>query len=155
MRRRCEASCSSVFHQVIAGKRSGRSRWTLTSASAASSDCWFDKFQEFGSARQVVLWAQDQALQLPVIRRNNSSTCKIEWRPTPYHTALTILGHPVYAGAYVFGRTTQRTRIVDGRARKTTGHTKPITGWNVLLRDHHPGYISWERCEETEKLISE
>src|SRR6266566_3166920 len=39
MRRRCEASCSSVFHQVIAGTRSGRSRWTLTSASAASSDC--------------------------------------------------------------------------------------------------------------------
>jgi len=52
----------------------------------------FDKFQEFGSARQVVLWAQDQALQLPVIRRNNSSTCKIEWRPTAYHTVLQILG---------------------------------------------------------------
>src|SRR6267143_609166 len=63
-----------------------------------------DKFQEFGSARQVVLWAQDQALQLPVIRRNNSSTCKIEWRPTAYHTVLQILRHPVYAGAYVFGR---------------------------------------------------
>jgi hypothetical protein len=44
----------------------------------------------------------------------------------------------VYAGAYVFGRTTQRTRIVDGRARKTTGHTKPMTSWNVLIRDHHP-----------------
>ena len=115
----------------------------------------FDKFQEFGSARQVVLWAQDQALQLPVIRRNNSSTCKIEWRPTAYHTVLQILRHPVYAGAYVFGRTTQRTRIVDGRARKTTGHTKPMTGWNVLLRDHHPGYISWERYEANQKLISE
>jgi hypothetical protein len=61
----------------------------------------FKKFQEFGSARQVVLWAQDQALQLPVIQRNNSSTCKIEWRPTAYHTVLQILGHPVYACAYV------------------------------------------------------
>src|ERR1700737_2364072 len=40
----------------------------------------FDKFQELGSARQVVLWAQDQALQLPITRRNNSSVCKIEWR---------------------------------------------------------------------------
>src|ERR1700724_1259135 len=72
-----------------------------------------------------------------------------------YHTVLQILRHPVYAGAYVFGRTTQRTRIVDGRARKTTGHSKPMAGWNVLLRDHHPGYISWEQYEANQKLISE
>jgi DNA invertase Pin-like site-specific DNA recombinase len=115
----------------------------------------FDKFQELGSARQVLLWAQDQALQLPITRRNNSSVCKIEWRPAAYHTVLQILRHPVYAGAYVFGRTTQRTRILDGRARKTTGHTKPMTAWNVLIRDHHPGYISWEQYEANQKLISE
>jgi hypothetical protein len=64
----------------------------------------FGKFQEFGRARQVVLWAQDQALQLPVIRRNNSSTCKIEWRPTAYHTVLQILRHPVYAGGFTHHR---------------------------------------------------
>ena len=115
----------------------------------------FDKFRELGSARQVLLWAQDQALQLPITRRNNSSVCKIEWRPAAYHTVLQILRHPVYAGAYVFGRTTQRTRIVDGRARKTTGHSKPMTAWNVLIRDHHPGYIGWEQYEANQKLISE
>src|ERR1700681_4876757 len=38
----------------------------------------FDKFQELGSARQVLLWARDQALQLPITRRNNSSVCKID-----------------------------------------------------------------------------
>src|SRR5437764_9961402 len=114
-----------------------------------------DKFQELGSARQVLLWTQDQALQLPVTRRNNRSACKIEWRRAAYHTVLQILRHPVYAGAYVFGRTTQRTRIVDGRARKTTGHSKPMAAWNVLLRDHHPGYISWEQYEENQKLIAE
>ncbi len=115
----------------------------------------FDKFQELGSARQVLLWAQDQALQLPITRRNNSSVCKIEWRPAAYHTVLQILRHPVYAGAYVFGRTTQRTRIIDGRARKTTGHSKLMGAWNVLLRDHHPGYISWEQYESNQQLISE
>jgi DNA invertase Pin-like site-specific DNA recombinase len=115
----------------------------------------FDKFKELGSARQVLLWAQDQRLQLPVTRRNNSSVCKIEWRPAAYHTVLMILRHPVYAGAYVFGRTTQRTQVVDGRARRTTGHSKPMTAWNVLLQDHHPGYISWEQFEENQKLISE
>jgi DNA invertase Pin-like site-specific DNA recombinase len=95
----------------------------------------FDKFQELGSVRQVLLWTQDQVLQLPISRRNNTTACKIEWRPAAYHTVLQILRHPVYAGAYVFGCTTQRTRIVDGRARKTTGHTKPMTSWNVLISD--------------------
>lgn len=115
----------------------------------------FDKFRELGSARQVLLWAQDQALQLPITQRNNGSVCRIAWRPAAYHTVLQILRHPVYAGAYVFGRTTQRTRLVDGRARKSTGHTKPMASWNVLLRDHHAGYISWEQYEENQKLIAE
>jgi hypothetical protein len=44
---------------------------------------------------------------------------------------------------------------VDGRARKTTGHSKPMTAWNVLLRDHHPGYISWEQFEANQQLILE
>ena len=98
----------------------------------------FDKFRELGSARQVLLWAQDQALQLPIIRRNNSTICKIEWRPAAYHTVLQILRHPIYAGAYVFGRTTQRTRLVDGRARKTTGHSQPMTAWSVLIARSPP-----------------
>jgi hypothetical protein len=48
-----------------------------------------------------------------------------------------------------------RTHVVDGRARRTTSHSKPMTAWNVLLRDHHPGYISWEQFEENQRLISE
>jgi len=112
------------------------------------------KFRELGSARQVLLWAQDRGLQLPVTR-NNSSKCRIEWRSAAYHTVLQILRHPIYAGAYVFVRTCDRTRGVDGRARKTTGHSKPMDTWNVLLRDHHPGYISWEEFEANQQLILE
>ncbi|WP_198155417.1 recombinase family protein [Candidatus Burkholderia verschuerenii] len=60
---------------------------------------------------------------------------RIEWSRPAYHTVVQILEHPVYAGAYVFG-----TAVVDGRARKTEGHSKPMKDWSVLLRDHHPGY---------------
>jgi hypothetical protein len=38
---------------------------------------------------------------------------------------------------------------------KTTGHSKQMGEWNVLLRDHHPGYINWEQYEANQKLISE
>jgi hypothetical protein len=51
----------------------------------------FDKFQEFGSARQVLLWAQDHALQLPIARR--SSVCMIEWRRRPSASGPGTLGH--------------------------------------------------------------
>jgi hypothetical protein len=30
-----------------------------------------------------------------------------------------------------------------------------MAAWNVLLRDHHPGYIGWEQYAENQKLISE
>ncbi|GIK96323.1 MAG: hypothetical protein BroJett029_05320 [Alphaproteobacteria bacterium] len=114
----------------------------------------FDKFRQLGSARQVLLWAQDAGLKLPVMRRN-VSVCKIEWRRAAYHNVLCLLRHPIYAGAYVFGRTTHVTRVVDGPMRKTDGHSKPMTAWNVLLRDHHPGYISWEEFEANQRLILE
>jgi len=67
-----------------------------------------DKFRELGSARQVMLWAQDAGIKLPVTRRS-AIGCKIEWRRAAYHSVLQVLRHPMYAGAYVFGRTTNRT----------------------------------------------
>jgi DNA invertase Pin-like site-specific DNA recombinase len=100
------------------------------------------KFKQLGSARQVLLWIKASELKLPVMRRTLRSG-RIEWREPAYHTVLQILQHPMYAGAYVFGRHGQRTHVVDGRAMKTEGHRKPIQAWNVLLRDHHPGFISW------------
>lgn len=114
----------------------------------------FRKFRELGSARQVLLWAIQSDVKLPVTRHGAVGT-RIEWRRPAYHTVVQLLEHPVYAGAYVFGRTTQRTAVVEGRARKTDGHSKPMKDWNVLLRDHHPGYITWDQFEEHQKMIAE
>ena len=63
----------------------------------------FDKFQEFGSARQVRTLGTGSGAATTSYPTQNSSTCKID-AATAYHTVLQILGHPVYAGAYVFGR---------------------------------------------------
>ena len=48
----------------------------------------FRKFREFGSARQVFLWARQVALKLPVVRRN-LAVCRIQWRAPAYHTNST------------------------------------------------------------------
>jgi DNA invertase Pin-like site-specific DNA recombinase len=114
----------------------------------------FRKFRELGSARQVLLWAHQAEVKLPVLRRSPVGH-RIAWQSPAYHTVIKMLQHPMYAGAYVFGRTSQRTHVVDGRARKTIGHRKPMQAWNVLLREHHPGYLSWEQFEENQKMIAE
>lgn len=114
----------------------------------------FHKFRELGSARQVMIWAREAGLQLPVIHQGRVAR-RIGWHYPAYHNVISMLQHPLYAGAYVFGRKTQRTKMVDGRARKTSGHMKPIQAWNVLLRDHHPGYISWTEFEENQQTLSE
>ena len=114
----------------------------------------FRKFHELGSVRQVFLWTAQAGLQLPVLRQGHVGS-RIEWREAAYHTVLQVLQHPMYAGAYVFGRTTQRTRVMDGRARKSDGHSKPMEDWNVLIRDHHPGYIEWKQFEANQKMLTE
>jgi len=114
----------------------------------------FDRFRELGSARQVFLWVRAAALQLPVVRRNGLVR-RIEWRAPAYHSVVQVLHNPLYAGAYVFGRRRSRTRVVDGRAVKTEGHNKAMAEWNVLIRDHHAGYIDWERFEENQRMLRE
>ena len=114
----------------------------------------FRKFHELGSARQVFLWAIEAGVKLPVLRQSPTGS-RIEWREPAYHTVVQVLKHPMYAGAYVFGRTTQRTQVIDGRARKSMGHHKPMEAWNVLIREHHPGYITWEQFEAHQKMLSE
>lgn len=114
----------------------------------------FRKFRELGSARQVFVWAIEAGVKLPVLRQGPIGS-RIEWRGPAYHTVTQVLKHPMYAGAYVFGRTTLRTQIIDGRARKSVGHHKPMGDWNVLLREHHPGYITWEQFEANQKMLSE
>ena len=114
----------------------------------------FEKFRELGSARQVFLWARMAELQLPVVRRNGAVR-RIEWRAPAYHSVVQVLHNPIYAGAYAFGRTEGRTRLVDGRAVKTSGHHRAIADWNVLIRDNHEGYIDWARFEANQGMLAE
>jgi len=114
----------------------------------------FAKFRELGSARQVFLWLRSVDIKMPVVLRN-IDVCKLTWKAPAYHSVMQVLHNPLYAGAYAFGRKGQRTRIVDGRARKVSGFDKPRDQWNVLLRDQHPAYIGWQEYEDNQKLLLE
>jgi excisionase family DNA binding protein len=67
---------------------------------------------------------------------------------------ITVLKNPFYAGAYAYGKSEKRTEIVDGRARKSYGHGKPLAEWEVLLKDHHEAYINWAEFERNQKQLA-
>jgi DNA invertase Pin-like site-specific DNA recombinase len=114
----------------------------------------FAKYRELGSARQLFLWARGAGVTLPVVRRN-SAVCKITWRAPAYHTVVQILHNPIYAGAYAFARRGNRVRVEGGRARKTSGHDRPMSEWGALLRDNHEGYVTWAEFEENQRMFQE
>ena len=61
----------------------------------------------------------------------------------------------MYAGAYAFGKTESRTKVINGRARKSEGHFRSRETWMVLIQNHHPGYISWEQFERNQAMLSD
>lgn len=83
----------------------------------------FDKFVELGSARQVLMWLADENFSLPRVKGNKNwgPQRDVVWRRPGYMSVLAIIRNPLYAGAYVYGRSESRTRIVDGKPRKTSG----------------------------------
>ncbi|WP_367615645.1 recombinase family protein, partial [Pseudoroseomonas ludipueritiae] len=114
----------------------------------------FAKYRELGSARQLFLWARGAGLLLPVVQRN-LAICRITWRAPAYHTVVQVLHNPLYAGAYAFARRGNRIRVENGRARKTSGHDRPMAQWGALIRDNHEGYITWAEFEENQRLFGE
>jgi Recombinase zinc beta ribbon domain len=65
------------------------------------------------------------------------------------------LHNPIYAGAYAFGRTGSRVTIEAGCKRIVGGYRREQPDWDVLLLDHHEGYLSWAEFERNQRLIAD
>ncbi|MYH36924.1 MAG: recombinase family protein [Rhodospirillaceae bacterium] len=112
----------------------------------------FARFRELGTGRQVLLALAQEEVSFP--RPSDGRTMiSFDWIPIRYRNVMSVLKNPFYAGAYAYGKTERRTEIVDGRARKSYGSRKPMEEWEVLLKNHHEGYIDWEEFERNQALI--
>ena len=131
-------------------------QWVITSdeAVAQAIRTVFARFDELGSARQVWRWWCEQGLKLPV-RRIELRSRPVVWMPPAYRTILQFLRHPIYAGAYVFGRS-QTVRTLDAKDSRTLQVrrvVRPRGEWPVLIPDHHDAYISYEKYVENQARI--
>jgi len=78
--------------------------------------------------RQTLIFLREQQIQLPKTscRRHDA---KVEWALPTYASLHCLLTNPLYAGAYVFGRTTTRTVIEgDAPARPVAMPRRPRSG---------------------------
>jgi DNA invertase Pin-like site-specific DNA recombinase len=114
----------------------------------------FLQFRRLGSIRQVLLWYRQQKIALCTCRRDANGRQAVVWALPGYNRILAVLKNPVYAGAFAYGRTSTRSHIIEGRARKTAGHNVPMDQWAVLIQQHHAGYISWEQYMENQKQLA-
>lgn len=114
----------------------------------------FRKFRELGSVRQVTLWLRQEHIELPV---SNYATGvrQVVWKPASYAMLHRLLTNPIFGGAYAYGRTTTRVRLENGRKRLLQGNRVEQGNWQVLLVNHHEGYISWEEYQANRSLIAE
>jgi len=114
----------------------------------------FTKFDELQTVRQVHLWMRQKRLPLPSVGYGVEGR-QITWKLPVYNTLHHMLTNPIYAGAYAFGRTGSRTMIEGGRKRIVRGFRKDRATWDVLIHDHHEGYIRWMDFERNQRLISD
>jgi excisionase family DNA binding protein len=114
----------------------------------------FAKFTEMQSVRQVHLWFRHERIPLPAVTYG-AEGCRVEWKLPVYNTILHILTNPIYAGAYAFGRTGSRIKLEAGRKKVVRGFKKERKDWEVLIPNHHEGYLSWMDYERNLALIAD
>lgn len=111
----------------------------------------FDTFARTGAASATVRHFRQQGLLFPTRVAAGAHKGELAWGPLSLGRAANALHNPWYAGAYAFGRGRYRKQP-DGRTR----HERlPKSEWHALIKDAHPGYISWEEHERIELRLRE
>jgi hypothetical protein len=103
----------------------------------------FKTYQRTGSASATVRAFQVQELLFPRRVKTGPRQGELVWGLLLFSRVLQILHNPRYAGAFVYGRHQIRPTAAGPEYR-----TVPRDEWTVLIRDAHPGYITWETYEE-------
>jgi len=112
----------------------------------------FAAFVETGSAYAVLGAFTDR--RFPKRAWGGAWAGELRWGVLSHSRVVRMLQNPCYAGAYVFGRCRSR-RVVRPDGTITTATVElPRSEWPVLIRDHHPGYISWDTYLANEQRLA-
>jgi DNA invertase Pin-like site-specific DNA recombinase len=115
----------------------------------------FEKFEELGTVNALLRYLVANRVSIPVRPHAGAERGQLQWR-RPNSTSLShLLQHPLYAGAYTWGR-----RQVDPRhkipGRRGTGRKMVAAEQSqVLIKDRCPAYITWEQYEANRRQMAD
>ena len=104
---------------------------------------FFETFRRTASACAVVKAFREKRLLFPRRLKKGPNKGDLVWAELPHSRALHSLHNPRYAGAFVYGRSRTRNNP-NGGVSYTWLPCEQLT----LLKNAHPGSISWEQYEE-------
>jgi DNA invertase Pin-like site-specific DNA recombinase len=114
----------------------------------------FEKFRQLGSARQTMIWFREEQIRLPQAKPGSEGR-EVVWQLATLSRVRQILTNPCYGGAFAFGRTGTKMSVVEGRAHKSPSRRyKSVEHWDVLIVDHHNGYIGWQEYLRNRQLMA-
>jgi DNA invertase Pin-like site-specific DNA recombinase len=100
----------------------------------------FERFRLSGRISHVVRYFREHNLQFP--KRKGGWDGPLQWGQLTCQRVRAVLLNPLYAGAYVYGRTTRRaTAKPRERLHQHTVHLSPPQ-WEVALWDAFESYLS-------------
>jgi DNA invertase Pin-like site-specific DNA recombinase len=110
----------------------------------------FARFEQWGTIHRVQSSMAEDGLQVPIVSGPGQ---RLRWGRPDYAHLRRILTHPIYAGAYCYGRR-QVEQFLDSDQRPMKRvREQRRQQWHVLIRDHHEAYLSWERFERIQSQI--
>jgi DNA invertase Pin-like site-specific DNA recombinase len=113
----------------------------------------FERFAACGSVRGTWLWLRDQGLKFPLQPGAYVRGAAIIWTEPTYHAVHNVLTHPAYAGAYTFGRSRQERSAREDGTLRVRRRKLPQDQWEVLIKDHHRGFIDWDTYQANQRKI--
>jgi DNA invertase Pin-like site-specific DNA recombinase len=139
---------------LVWGEADGEIRWHPDEAVTGVITAIFQRFAVCGSVRSTWLWLRDQGLKFPLQQHGLvTGTEEITWVEPTHHAVHHVLTHPGYAGAYVYGRTRRHRYVGEDGQMRVRQRRLPRDEWEVLIADHHRGFIDWGTYQANQARI--
>ena len=113
----------------------------------------FAQFERLGSASAVLRFFNEHGLRIPRRYGKGPHPRPLVWIKPSYQAIHQVLSNPTYAGAYAYGQRRHDEEGPRGLGQPGPRRRFALDEVEVLLRDHHPAYIPWERYLDNRAVL--